>query len=195
MPGGIGPAALIYVRDAGSPISSRVMTLPPANVDAPPPRSRRLRYAVGIVVLQVLAGAFFVIDSITDIELSPGGLLADFSWLEIAIAIAMLASIALGARLIRQLMREAREREQVIAMAQGAIGAVIAERFADWRLSAAETDVAMFALKGCSIGEIAAMRGSAEGTVRAQLSQIYAKAGVSSQPMFVALFVEDLLGG
>lgn len=173
------------------------MDMPTANADLRRGRSRRprrLRYAVAIVVMEVLAGAFFVVDSITDIELSPGGLLADFSWLEVAIALVMLAGIVLGARLIRQLMLEAREREQVIAMAQGAIGEVIAERFAAWRLSAAETDVAMFALKGCSIGEIAAMRGSAEGTVRAQLSQVYAKAGVSSQPMFVALFVEELLG-
>ena len=157
-----------------------------------PPR-RRLRSAIAIVVLQTIAGIFFVLDSITDVELSPGGMLSDFSWLEVAIAIIMLAGIALGARLTRQLFVEARDREQVIAAAQGALAEVIAARFGGWKLSAAETDVAMFALKGCTIAEIARMRGSAEGTVRAQLSQVYAKASVTSQSMFVALFVEELL--
>ena len=102
--------------------------------------------------------------------------------------------VKLSARLARQLFLEAIERERVIAIARGALAEVIAARFAEWRLSAAETDVALFALKGCSITEIAALRGSAEGTVRSQLSQVYAKAGVTSQTMFVALFVEELLG-
>jgi DNA-binding CsgD family transcriptional regulator len=170
------------------------MDMPTAEVDARPPRLGRVRLAVGLVALQVVAALFFVVDSITDIELSPGAILADFSWLEVGIAVIMLASIALGARLTRRLMIEARDREQVIAMAQGAFAEVVAQRFGEWKLSAAETDVGMFALKGCSIAEIARLRGSAEGTVRAQLSQVYAKAGVTSQPMFVALFVEDLLG-
>ena len=169
------------------------MDRPAAKVEIGRPAFRRLRYAIAIVVLQVLAGLFFIVDSITGIELSPGGILADFSWLEVAIAVVMLTGIALGARLTRQLMIEARDRERVIATAQGALAEVIAARCGEWRLSAAETDVAMFALKGCTIAEIARMRGSAEGTVRAQLSQVYAKAGVSSQPTLVALFVEELL--
>ena len=53
--------------------------------------------------------------------------------------------------------------------------------------------MALFALKGCDVAEIAELRGAATGTVRSQLSQIYAKAGVTSQAMLVSLFIEDLL--
>lgn len=60
-------------------------------------------------------------------------------------------------------------------------------------LTAAECDVALFALKGCDAAEIARLRGAAQGTVRAQLSQVYAKAGVTSQAGLVSLFLEDLL--
>ena len=60
-------------------------------------------------------------------------------------------------------------------------------------MSRAERDVATFALKGCTIGEIAALRGSAEGTVRAQLSQVYAKAGVSSHALLMATFLDELV--
>ena len=52
---------------------------------------------------------------------------------------------------------------------------------------------ALFALKGCDVAEIAQLRGAAQGTVRAQLSQVYAKAGVTSQAGLVSLFLEDLL--
>ena len=37
------------------------------------------------------------------------------------------------------------------------------------------------------------LRGAAQGTVRAQLTRIYAKAGVSGRAQFGAWFVEDLL--
>lgn len=192
---GGGPVIQDYDRRGQSPISSRVMDLPATIVEAatPPPR-RRLRQALAILVFQTVAGAFFVIDAVADVELSPTALLSRLSWLESVVATALIAAIVLGARLTRQLFAEATERERVIAIARGALAEVIAARFAEWRLSSAETDVALFALKGCSIAEIAAMRGSAEGTVRSQLSQVYAKAGVSSQTMFVALFVEELLG-
>ena len=171
------------------------MDMRATNVEADTaPSRRRLRQAFAILALQSLAGAFFVMDSIADVELAPGGALSGLSGLEIAVAVALVAAVVMGAVLTRQLFFEARKREQVIAIARGALAEVVTARFAEWRLSGAETDVALFALKGCSIAEIAVLRGSAEGTVRSQLSQIYAKAGVTSQTMFVALFVEDLLG-
>jgi DNA-binding NarL/FixJ family response regulator len=53
--------------------------------------------------------------------------------------------------------------------------------------------VALFALKGCETPEIAELRQVAEGTVRAQLTSIYAKAGVSSRHALSSLFLEDLI--
>ena len=80
-------------------------------------------------------------------------------------------------------------------MAKGALGELVQMRFREWSLSSAEQEVALFALKGCSVTEIARMRGAANGTVRSQLSQIYTKAGVTSQAMLVSLFFDDLLEG
>ena len=71
---------------------------------------------------------------------------------------------------------------------------LICLRFEEWQLAAAKAAVALFALKGCDAPEIARLRGAASGTVRAQLSAVYAKAGVSSQAALVSLFIEDLLG-
>ncbi len=149
--------------------------------------------AAAIVLVQALACLFFVADAMADeaeSAASGGG-----NALEVAVALALLAGTALGAAYLFHLVRESRVRASAVAIARGALSRIIADRFLDWRLSTAESDVALFALKGCTIREIADMRLAAPGTVRAQLSQVYAKAGVSSQPMLMSLFLEDLMDG
>jgi transcriptional regulator, LuxR family len=53
--------------------------------------------------------------------------------------------------------------------------------------------VALFAIKGLSISEIAALRETAEGTVKAQSAAIYRKAGVNGRGALLSLFVEDMM--
>jgi DNA-binding CsgD family transcriptional regulator len=65
--------------------------------------------------------------------------------------------------------------------------------FEDWGLTAAERDVALFALKGLSIAEIADLRQTSQGTVKAQTNAIYRKAGVSGRPQLLSLFVDELM--
>ena len=86
-----------------------------------------------------------------------------------------------------------RAEEANLAKARGALAEHIGLRFDEWRLTPGECEVALFALKGCDVAEIARLRGAAPGTVRSQLSQIYAKAGVGSQATLVSLFIDDLL--
>lgn len=62
-----------------------------------------------------------------------------------------------------------------------------------WRLSAAEKEIAFLLLKGLSLKEIAALRGTGEKTVRAQSAAIYAKAGLAGRSELSAFFLEDLL--
>lgn len=50
------------------------------------------------------------------------------------------------------------------------------ERFADWGLTPAERDVALFAIKGLSLAGIASLRKTSGGTVKAQTNAIYRKA-------------------
>ncbi|MBN8485173.1 MAG: hypothetical protein J0L50_10385 [Sphingomonadales bacterium] len=153
-------------------------------------RDRQIMLVAAVVVVQAVAAVFFVADALGDA--AEDGL-TDHIVIEALIAIALLAGVGLGAWHTRVLLAEARRRERALAVASGALADHIAQRFADWGLTGAESDVALFALKGCDAAEIAAMRGAAQGTVRAQLSQVYAKAGVTSQAGLVSLFLEDLL--
>lgn len=151
------------------------------------------RRATGLSILvasQALACAFFLADLAGDIAADGIGLhLA----IEAMAAIALLVAIVLGALQVRHLIAKARRDEAAVAVARGALADLIRLRFGQWQLTAAEADVALFALKGCDIAEIAALRGSATGTVRAQLARAYAKAGVDSQSGLIALFLEELV--
>ena len=53
--------------------------------------------------------------------------------------------------------------------------------------------MALFAIKGMSTPEIAALRNTSEGTVKAQTNAIYRKAGVTGRPQLLSLFIEDLI--
>lgn len=143
-----------------------------------------------VVVLQVLATLFFLVDVAGDVQTDSVGahlVIEGFA------AVALFAGVVFGALQIRWLILQAQHDEAAVATARGALADLIRLRFDEWRLTVAEADVALFALKGCDIADIAALRATATGTVRAQLTSVYAKAGVRSQVALMALFTEDLV--
>lgn len=151
---------------------------------------RRTIALVIVVLLQLLATIIFLVDVFGDARAGQVGL---HIMVEAAATIALLAGVVFGAAQIRGLIAEARRDTAAVATARGAMADLVRLRFAEWKLTAAEADVALFALKGCDVAEIAALRHTAAGTVRAQLASIYAKAGVNSQVTLIALFMEDLV--
>ena len=64
---------------------------------------------------------------------------------------------------------------------------------AAWGLTPSERDVAWFTIKGLPIADIARLRQTSEGTVKAQSNAIYRKAGVSGRAQLVSLCIEDLI--
>ena len=152
-----------------------------------------LALPVGLMALQVVAAAFFVVDGFEDwiVEGAQGSQL-DLG-MECVIALALFAGVILSSRNIIRLTRDLRRNEESLARARGALADHIDLRFREWGLTKGEGEVALFALKGCDVAEIARLRGAAAGTIRSQLSQIYAKAGVTSQAMLVSVFIDDLL--
>lgn len=152
----------------------------------------RARALTVLLAIQALCAVFFVADVLADFRL--GGWLPHTIF-EAFVAGALGAGVLLCARELRLVVEDMRRAEAAVSAASGALGEVIAGRFAEWGLTGAESDVALFALKGFDTAEIAELRGAAPGTVRAQLARIYAKAGVASRAGLVALFIEDLLPG
>jgi len=79
--------------------------------------------------------------------------------------------------------------------ASGAFLELLEESFARWSLTPSERDVALLAVKGLSIGEIARLRQTREGTDKAQCTAVYRKAGVNNRAQLLSLFVEELMAG
>jgi DNA-binding CsgD family transcriptional regulator len=148
-----------------------------------------------ILAVQSFCGFFFVSDILLSVLRVPIG---PIPWayrevMEIGAAVGLVLGVILGAVLLRASLRRTKDAEQALRAASGAFMELVAERFDDWALTPAERDVALFALKGLSIAEIAELRNTSQGTVKAQTNAIYRKAGVSGRPQFLSLFVDDLM--
>lgn len=146
-----------------------------------------------IVAVQAIAALYFLVDGIDDVLLDARHGIDWEVGSELLVAFALLAGVVWGAIHWSRMIADAKRNQAALSAARGALAEVIEQRFAEWRLSSAEAEVALFAIKGCSVAEIASMRDAAAGTVRSQLSQIYAKAGVNSQSALISLFIEELL--
>ncbi len=154
-------------------------------------RRRQTAALTAFLMVQTMAAVFFVGDVIDDLRTDPGSMHFIF---EALVTGALILGIAFGALALRRTIALLRAQEVALDVARGALGDVIDSQFADWGLTPAERDVGLLALKGLDVGEIADVRKAAQGTVRAQLTRIYAKAGVTGRAQFAAWFVEDLLG-
>ncbi|MBB4121948.1 helix-turn-helix transcriptional regulator [Martelella radicis] len=153
-------------------------------------RSQTIALAA-FMLMQAVAAVFFVADATRDLFEKPPGA---HSIIEALIAVTLVAGIFLAGWQLRLTLERMYAQERALDTARGDFIRIIDAQFDDWGLTPAEREVGLLALKGLDISEIARLRGAAQGTVRAQLTRIYAKAGVSGRAQFAAWFVEDLLG-
>jgi len=155
----------------------------------------RILPLVAVFLVQALCALFFV----SDILLSVLGIyLAPISWesrelVEIGAALGLVIGLILGGILLWRAWRETHRAREKLRRASSAFAELLEERFTEWSLTPAERDVALFALKGLSTAEIAGLRNTSEGTVKAQTAAIYRKAGVSGRGQLLSLFIEDLM--
>jgi hypothetical protein len=137
---------------------------------------RRQTAALSVFLLiQTLGTVFFVGDVIGDLRADP---MSGHFIFEAIVTAALVLGILFGAHALRRTIELLRAQDQALAVARGALSDVIDRQFQAWARRSS----------------IAELRGAAQGTVRAQLTRIYSKAGVSGRAQFAAFFVEDLLG-
>lgn len=155
----------------------------------------RRAWLVLFIAIQAMCAAVFL----WQIAASVLGLMAvPIAWhvhelIEIGAAIGLMLGVAFGGLALRAATRRTERAEEALRRASGAFMDVLEERFEHWGLTPAERDVALFAIKGMSTQEIATLRETSEGTVKAQTNAIYRKAGVTGRPQLLSLFIEDLM--
>ena len=156
---------------------------------------RKPIFIASILIVQTLCALFFVSDILSAFF---GFSTTPLPWelrevMEIFAAFGLVVGVVLGAVLLRLATADRRRAEVQLRRASSAFMQLLAERMAEWGLTPAERDVALFAIKGMSTAEIAALRSTSEGTIKAQTNAIYRKAGVTGRAQLISLFIEDLI--
>ncbi len=150
---------------------------------------------LAVISLQLFCAVFLLWDILSSVFGLP---VAPLNWqvyelVQLGTAAGLVIGVGMGAHMIRTARRRTERAESALRAASGAFMEVLEERFADWNLTPAERDVALFAIKGLSIQEIATLRNTSDGTVKAQTNAIYRKAGVNGRPQLLSLFIEELM--
>ncbi|MDP3861418.1 MAG: hypothetical protein Q8Q63_07515 [Phaeovulum sp.] len=91
------------------------------------------------------------------------------------------------------LLRFGEAEHRTLSALRSQFDELIRQRFDDWGLTSSECDVALLSFRGLKISEIAEARGTREGTIKAQLSAVFHKAGVSSKSELLAVFMDLFL--
>ncbi|NMA98504.1 MAG: helix-turn-helix transcriptional regulator [Phyllobacteriaceae bacterium] len=150
---------------------------------------------IAILAVQVFSAVFFIGDILSSYlpvwsEPLPWEVR---EWLEIGAAAGLTIGVGFGLVSLWRIDKQRRMAEERLRRASSDFSELLLERFAEWRLTPAEADVALFAVKGLSTAEIATLRGTSEGTIKAQTNAIYRKAGVANRPQLLSLFIDDLM--
>ncbi len=148
-----------------------------------------------IVLLQFNAAVFFISNIVFEtLNIEPW--LLDWNMREyqqVFQAVGLLLGVVLGWIVMRMGLKRTRLVESKLRQCTMEFSFLMEEHFTEWNLTSAERDIALFLVKGLSTREIAEMRGTSEGTVKAQTNAIYRKAKVTGRPQLLSLFIEDLM--
>ena len=152
-------------------------------------RLRLAKWAL-LVLLQGATALFFVGDVSTDF-MDAG--FTTHTVMEGTATIALVFGVVLGGFEVYRISEVATEAGESLKRARAEFSDLVNQRFAQWSLTSAEAEIALLLLKGFDIAEIAELRLTAQGTVRAQLSHIYEKSGHPNRGRFVSSFLDVLI--
>lgn len=156
----------------------------------------KLAWPWALFCLQALCVAMLMTEALAD--LFGAGAVGDGSdddTFEYLIIGALVFGLVASGFEIRKVLGRQKQMENQIRVASGEFTKLLEDHFANWALTPSEREVALLSIKGFSIAEIATLRATRDGTVKAQCNAIYRKAGVSGRPQLLSLFIDELLDG
>ncbi|HSF91460.1 MAG TPA: helix-turn-helix transcriptional regulator [Paracoccaceae bacterium] len=146
-----------------------------------------------LIAVQVFCASFFLWDVTTDMVEHTGFLPSFHILVELIATLTLIGAIVFEFGMLRDMLSQADRLNRGIRAASGAMQEVLEEYFKIWGLTPSEIEIAIFTIKGMSVAEIAGMRGSAEGTIKTHLHNIYRKSGLSGRGQLISLLVDDLI--
>lgn len=161
-----------------------------------PPMNRYKKTALWIIAFLQFNAALFFVSGIVLEQLGLEPFMLSFERREYQQgfqATGLVLGVVLGWFALRMSLNRAWAAETKLRRYSIEFSDVLEEHFTAWHLTPAERDVALFLVKGLSTKEVAELRGTSEGTIKAQTNAIYRKAGVAGRPQLLSLFIEDLM--
>jgi len=150
---------------------------------------------IALIAVQVFCAAVFLGDLLADSQIPEMSASDRLDlYIEAAASLGLVAGIVFEVRYLLDLLRRKTHLEDSLRAANAAVFDVIAAEFDSWSLTPSERDVATFLVKGMSIAEIAALRGNAEGTVKAHLNAIYRKSGTRNRAEMLSHLIDVMMG-
>lgn len=158
-----------------------------------PKLTRQALILLGLIGLQAACMVFFIYDVARDLLEGHGTAGLFYYIMESLATLGLLAACVIEAGILRGLLQAQKEAGRLKAVVSGQLMTFINTQLEAWGLTASERDVALLTIKGCPIAEIAQMRGSRDGTIKAQLNAVYRKSGQAGRAQLINYFVEDML--
>lgn len=153
---------------------------------------RRATGLAVILIAQAFCALFFVFDVIKD--LTDNGLAnLEHMVIETIASVVLIIGIAFLMSEIRDIYARMKAMDSGLMLARGELADVLDALFKEWELTNSERDVALLMIKGQGNDDIAAIRGTAVGTVRAQSSSVFRKAGVEGRVQLMTMLLDEVL--
>ena len=147
-----------------------------------------------LFVVQAVCCGYFLMDITWDLLLPNSvNALAESDIIEALVTIALFFGLAFTGNELRHILSRQTRLEDQIKVASGAFQEVLDTRFHEWALTDAERQVAILAIKGFSIAEMAELRDTKQGTIKAQCASVYRKADVAGRLQLLSVFLDDLM--
>ncbi|MAY42296.1 MULTISPECIES: helix-turn-helix transcriptional regulator [unclassified Neptuniibacter] len=150
-------------------------------------------FILAIILLQSVCAIFFIFDVVGDLsnyELSNAEKLHLAA--ESVASIALIVAILLEISVLRNILLRKAHLEDQLTRSQKNLHEIVEYQLREWKLTPAEFDVAMFVFKGLNPPEIAELRGTSEGTIKAQLSAVYRKADVQNRAELLVSIIDNI---
>lgn len=160
-------------------------------------RRVRLRILYGVLAFQ-LAGALIFVSDLWSEVLGLRSTPIPYEWqeiIQILASVSLLTGAATSVMYLRNSQRTMRSMRRQMDAAAGNFKAHLDTCFEKWNLTPSECEVAIYAMKGFSNAEVAALRGTSASTVKSQMNSIYKKSDFANRQQLISFLVEDLLAG
>jgi len=157
---------------------------------------KRRRNLLILISIQLVLSSLFLVEYLTYNFIGYDNIPWELVELyEISEAVITFITLGISITMIVLLTRRNNHVESRLMAASGEFHQLMRDQFEKWQLSSAEAEVALFTIKGISNTEIAELRGTSEGTIKAQNNAVFRKAGVSNRSQLLAVFVDELVAG